>query len=514
MNVSPIPAPSTAAPALIPPAASKTAKLSALARKLAAATPDNQARAGGAAPRRQGHKEQEAQEVRTTQGGRGLAGLGRQQSNQVRAPARRAPGRSDLIALARFLPHVQKPPVLKGVPSSRVVGDSEYAELCSLTGVSPTTLAKNATLVIHAPAANAVIPSEDMTTVTPEVGHSFPHHEDSYTHNADGTITIESSELLQSITIPPAIGGATTSVPVGGVLAMVLANPRFIDGTRVGVFLAQFDQYCLEGVEFHYVPGATFTQAGQIEMAYINDVSDPIIGENGLTIMRDAFVRPGSALFSVLKPAKVGLGRPLMKWYYTGSPNGGPFEMPGYIVLINQLAVSNATASSIPLGSLIARFRIRVRSPTLRAGVGLTYYSQSENCVMTNAVTNVNVAITVTVANTTMSGSATYGNAIYWAIIAAVDDTGPGNSNWRTWTNPFDNSVKTIAAGDLLIYRVAPMTSNINFFPTVGAALASVASGSVNGLAYFGAATQAAGTLKGFKLWNITGTDASGYNVV
>jgi hypothetical protein len=401
----------------------------------------------------------------------------------------------------------------EGFTPSRVIEPTEIQDAALMTG-SKLEIPATSQLVMHVAAANAVIPTEDMTIITPHVGGSARGHTEGMNINEDGSMTYTSSEFIGSVVLPPAIGGVTSTVPSGGVLGIVPANPRFIDGCRLALFLAAYDQFCIESIEFEYIPAASYTQAGQILMAYINDITDNLLEESGLSLLRNVYSRPGRALGSVLRNLAIHLGQPLFKWYYTGSPAGGPFEMPGYIILLNQLAASNATTTPIPLGTIVCHYKVRVRSPTMKASGIATYGSASESLIMTNATMTSGNKTSVSDANSAMTAPCLYRNAIYWAQIVSADDTGPGNSAWRTWLNPADNTTKVMSAGDILIWRalVVGATVQVYFFPTLGAVLQSFQTGGTDGLAWYATATVAA-LVKGFKLWNINGSDASGYNI-
>jgi len=333
--------------------------------------------------------------------------------------------------------------------------------------------------------------------------------------NEDGTMTFSSSEYIQSITLPPAIGGVTSTVPSGGILSLIPSNPRFIDGTRLSLFLAAYDQFCIESIIFEYVAGATFTQPGQLMMVYVNDISDDIVTETGLDMLRDAYSRPGRALGSVLKNLTIEMGRPLLKWYYTASEAGGPFEMPGFILVINQLAIANTTDVAVPLGSLVAHYRVRVRSPTFDAHNTLNFWSQSAILTMTNAYIEIGEPVYITFGASGMPTNSGNNDAFYWAYVVSTNDTGPGTSLWRTWSDPSNPGNTTISAGNLLIWRPVFEGPNLHmyFYPNIGSAIESAASGNYALLAYTATSTVAAGGLKGFKLWNITGSNLQGNNL-
>lgn len=379
-------------------------------------------------------------------------------------------------------------------------------ELARAAGVDESTLPRNASYYVMPPSGNAVVQTNDLTTVTPHVGGA-PHSSHSgSTMNNDGTMTFSGSELLDTIAFPPAIAGVDSEIPSGGFLSVQPANPRFIDGSRLGAFLSTFDQFCLEEVTYEFIAGSSFTTPGQLLLAYINDISDEILKETGLPLLRDAYCRDGSVLFSVTKNATLRLGRPLLKWFFTNTEQDTSLEMPGMIVLINQLDTVNTT--SVPLGTLVMHYRVRVRAPAFSQGNFTTYTAQSASLSMTNAVIVANSNLYVTNANSNLSSNLLFPNAFYWGIIASVADPG-GDSTWRNWLNPYDQNPYVPTTGSLLIWRV-DSTGAVYFYPDWNSALTNSFDGA--NPCYYPASTVAAGGTKGFKLWNISGSDVWGHN--
>jgi hypothetical protein len=499
---------------VIPPPAAKAARLSTLTERIAQRAPDNQKRAGGAPQSRQGHQGEKTKEKIPAQSGHRMVGLGDPKGQGLRTPAVRAFERSSLV-LARLAPHLPANRQLDNEtglrPPSRLVSNDELKEACSLAGVDHAAIPKGAQVFIHSPADNAVMPSNDMTVVSSSVGSQHIAGE-SIKMNEDGTIEFTSSEYLQPIVFPPQIGSVPTSVPVGAGLAMYPANPRFVDGSRLAAFLSNYDQFQLVKVIYRYISGATFTQSGQGLMVFINDVDDEIVSTVGLSAIRDAYTRPGRALFPWIKDAAVHMGMPLLKWYYTASGAGPAFELPGFVMLMNQLAITN-TGAAIPLGSLVVEYTVRVRSPTTEINSSTALSTQSESLPMTLATITIDDAATITAANSLMSASSILPAAVYWAQIAAHDDTGPGTAAWRTWYDPTTGRVVVLQAGNFLIWRVTK-DGNIYFYPTLGCAFLTATTGDLYTPAFRCSATVASGTVKGFKLYNISGTNADGYNVI
>lgn len=339
--------------------------------------------------------------------------------------------------------------------------------------------------------------------------HAINHHPESMSVNADGSLTLTGSELLSAVAFPPAIGGATSTVPQGGVLAYLPMNPRLIDGCRVAELLKTYNMFCIESIAFEYVQGTNLTQSGQLLMSYINDPDDLITLESGFTALRDAYSRVGSQLFSVRENARATMSKPLLKWYYTGSQADTQFDVPGFLLLSNMVDVSNATDVSIPLGTLAMHYRIRVRSPSVEAVSPPTYAAPSASLVMTGQVPTINVPVFVTVNNSTLPSYLTATGVVYWGSIVAADDVASGNMTWRTWRTGTSETNVTLKPGNLLFWRTNGQ-GTIYFFPTFAAAAdAAMVQGSTGGNVDGSTWVYSAGgtnTARGFKLWNVMGS--------
>lgn len=394
-----------------------------------------------------------------------------------------------------------------GFAPARLVEGPELQELARAAGVSIDALPRGASFFLTSPPSNSVVQTNDLTSVTPGVGGSAHRELSSSRMNDDGTMTLEGSEFIRGIAYPPAIGGASSSIPAGGFLALVPANPRFIDGTRIATFLSNFDQFCLEDVTYEYVAGPSFTTPGQLLLAYINDVNDPIVEESGVGVVRNAYTRAGACMFSVTKNAHIKLGRPLLKWFYTASEADPSFEMPGMVALINLLDTTTTTDASVPLGSLVMHYRIRVRAPAFQAGNYQTYDGTSASLDMTAATITAAATVKIAGVSSGLAASAMFENAVYWGVIASCSDPG-GVNTWRTWRHPRTNEARVFSNGEILIWRYHSSDASVHFYPTWSDAISSFTNGN-DGVdyAYIASSTVAAGGTKGFKLWNIAGTD-------
>lgn len=442
-----------------------------------------------------------------------MARLGPQGSQEVRTSAPRTRGdRSGDLAIARIFSNAAVPvqPTDSRVLASRLVTQTELSELARSAGIDPKTLAPNASFFVSPPSGNAVVQTNDLTSVTPHVGGHAIEHRQSTRLNDDGTMTFTGSELLDTIAFPPPIGGVDSEIPAGGLMALVPANPRFVDGSRLGAFLSTFDQFCLEEVTYEYVAGSSFTTPGQLMLAYINDMTDDILTETGLAALRDAYTRDGSTLFSVTKNAHIKLGRPLLKWFFTDTQADTALEMPGMICMWNQLDTTT-TEASVPLGSLVMHYRVRVRAPSFAQGNFTTYTAQSASLNFTSAIIQSGSAICVSAANSGLPANLLYPNAVYWGIIASASDPG-GVSTWRTWKNPVTTLTDVPAPGRAIFWRYDAIDDRVYFFANQIAAINSTMAGYAVNYGYTASSTVAAGSTKGFKLWNISGSDVQGHN--
>lgn len=323
-----------------------------------------------------------------------------------------------------------------------------------------------------------------------------------------GVVTVTGHELLSAVAIPPTIGGSVSTIPQGGVLAMLPANPRLIDGSRIAGLMANYDQYTLRSVTFHYTQATNLTQSGQILLAFINDPNDKIFSETGFAALRDAYARNGSVLTSVRADAHCTIDHPLLKWYFTSSDGTINLELPGYIAVFNMLDFSNATASSIPLGTLSMSYEIALRSPAAPGNTPAQYMSSTASLALSGLQTT-NQPIATTVGGTTLPATLTSPDVVYWGTVVSADDVATGNSTWRQWRSPVNSDITTVSPGNLLFWRVASgggSTANVGFFPTFAAAADAII-GPGNFLAgdsYF-ATVNLSGALRGFKLWNVMG---------
>lgn len=344
----------------------------------------------------------------------------------------------------------------------------------------------------------------DVLTVEHHSGHGAPNPGSHTELNGDGSLTFHGTELLCAIQVPPTIGGSTSTIPQGGCMAMLPVNPRLIDGSRAAALLSMYDQFSIRSMTFHYTQGTNLTQSGQLLMAYVNDPEDRIFLETGFTAVRDAYSRTGSAIFSVRDNSHATIAHPLLKWYYTGSNAAQQFELPGYIAVFNMIDFSNATASSVPLGTLSMTYEISVRSPSIATNSIPSYMVASGSLNLSIAIA-ADTPITTTMASSGLPTSLEDANVVYWASIVSADDVASGGSSWRSWRAGADNNAFTLSPGNLLFWRLTAF-GKIYFFPTFASAADAVFNNNGTPVGNIWSTTTAwTAVTRGFKLYNIMG---------
>lgn len=341
-------------------------------------------------------------------------------------------------------------------------------------------------------------------------GNHFASHNAEVSINGDGTMTFAGTELLAPLEFPPQIGGAGSStLPAGGIMALIPANPRFVDGSRLGNFLRNYDQFQLESVSYHYVPAASFTTAAALVMAYVNDDTEELTLTTGFQALRDYASRDGAAQFDVKSPATAHLGHPQLKWYLTATAADTALEMPGYVLIANMLDFSTATTATTPLGFVYMTYRVRVRAPAVDTVLTQQVTTRTLNSPW-NQIMGSGLPVEATAATIGFPADLTAGNPayIYWAtVVAASDDA--GNSQWRTWNDRSDNSTHVIGPGNVLFWRVVIPAGGgalVRFYPSFGAALDN--NGQDDGFVF--SVSTVVGTARGFKLWSVNAAPVSG----
>jgi hypothetical protein len=321
------------------------------------------------------------------------------------------------------------------------------------------------------------------------------------------SLVFSGSELMCEIAIPPAIGGVTSTIPKGGILALISENPMFADGLRIAKTLAQFDQFHIDAIVYEYVPNCPMTQAGGLMMAVVNDIDDPIGYEGGFAALRDLATRDGVAGFPPIANASCGHGTPLFKWYYTADDADPVLEQPGLLYVMTSTDMSNATGSSIPLGLIWMHYVIRVRAPAIERSLAQTYYSSSSSLALTGL--NIGVGNDVILAFASSALPAAFNNvySLGWGTIVSADDAAFGGPTWRQWLDTHRGTVITFGPGVPIYWRCFQVGAvvTVKFYATFYAAFVAD-----YGTVALQATVATTAAVKGFKLWNINGTRITG----
>lgn len=328
------------------------------------------------------------------------------------------------------------------------------------------------------------------------------HHLEPRVDYSSKYISFKGSELMMEVGIPPTIGGATSTIPRGGVMGVIPMNPLYCDGLRVARSLSQFDQFRIRSITIEYVPTCPATQAGGLMMAVFNDPNDLIGVEGGFSAMRDLLTRTGAIAFSPYTGAACSQGDSLLKWYFTQSEANPEQSMPGMCYVITATDISNATASAVPLGLIWMHYEFEVRAPSIERQMPQTYALASASIQFNAAINN---GSGVSVAAGVVPSPFQNVTSIGWGTIVAADDVAAGSSTWRQWTDLSTGQVTTFGVGNVLYWRsfVAGASYITYFYSTLANALGT------NNYGYTFTVTQGA-LVRGFKLWNIGGSNLSG----
>lgn len=317
-----------------------------------------------------------------------------------------------------------------------------------------------------------------------------------------GTMILRGTELACEVTLPPAIGGATSTVPQGGVIASMPLNPLYCDGMRVSRTLRQYDQFRVRKCVFEYSPQCPSTQAGGLIGAVVNSSSDNPSLTGGTQALRDMMSRIGSDSFNVYTPAAVSGGTPQQKWYFTVDGQDPFLVNPGFFFLMSSVAQSNATASAIPLGIVWWHYEIEVRAPSMELPNAQTFYTQSGTLSFGAVARTAGDQVFCGVAAFDIPAVFQDPSAIGWCqIVSAADVT---TTVWRTWKSDTSPDDVTITPGMVIFFR-ATEDGYYLFYPTLQAAIqGGNASLEPHTSGFQFTATEAASAV-GFKVWNVQG---------
>ncbi len=317
-------------------------------------------------------------------------------------------------------------------------------------------------------------------------------------------ITFRGSELMQEVAIPPAIGGATSTVPRGGVFACIPLNPGLNDGLRVNRGMSMWDQFRIKSLTVEYVPTCPTTTAGGLAMAVVNDPADLLSLEGGFSAMRDLMTREGAVAFSPFARAVANQGMPLLKWYFTSTESGPDLTVPGNVYVMAATDFSNATASSIPLGLIWLHYEFEVRAPSIEKQDVQAFYVSSASLAVNTAIT---ADATCSIPSASLPPVFQNAQCVGWGTIVACDDVAAGSATWRTLTEVSTGNTVTLQPGTILYWRSWKAAGALQtyLYPSLSDAL----SAEYASLGYQWTVTQGA-VVRGFKLWNIQGAPLNG----
>lgn len=339
-------------------------------------------------------------------------------------------------------------------------------------------------------------------------GSELPKLAPNHREGKHGEVIYEGSELLQAVTVPPAIGGAASSVPQGGVFCAAPLNPMFVDGSRASLMMQQYDQFCLEFAVVEFVSSTNATRDGMLIMCQVNDPEDSIGSILGFAALRDAMARPGATAAQVWVSQCCGQNQPLLKWYYTGRNDDADFTIPGQVYVLAGTDFANASAVPVPLGLIWLHYRLRLRSASIEGPLAQSFSLEAASLSMTAASQTVAAPVVVAAAGTGLPAPQRDPTAVYWATVVSADDVAAGGAGWRTWTDPASNEQRVIGPGNLIYWRVH-INGSLSFYPNIAAAMEQ--NGNLTN-AYLSTTVTAPGVVRGFKVMNIQGSNALGLN--
>jgi hypothetical protein len=343
---------------------------------------------------------------------------------------------------------------------------------------------------------------EAHSVLTP--GHEMHSREISTTDLGNGILRISGQELISAVS-QPGDAAFASSLPAGGVMLAVPANPRLIEGCRVAKMLEMYDQFRFVKVTFEYHPVVSAFSPGQLVMGYVNDASDALTSETGFQAVRDLYTRAGAVMFNVAAGAKCTLGHPLLKWYYTANQTLPQLDLPGMVVVqTTQPLVGPIGANPVSYGLVTMSYEIDVRAPTIEEPDTPIYTFTSGSLNMSPAAVNQGGPISIDAVAFPAFAPVAPGY-VQWGTIVAADDSGPASPAWRRWNDSGTEIVRLLGPGNILYWRTVTVGATIRmyFFSNLIDAMAYDQVGA--GSAWSATTTVLPGTTKGFKLWNISG---------
>ncbi len=288
-----------------------------------------------------------------------------------------------------------------------------------------------------------------------------------------GIIQFAGSEFLGSVIVPSS--SPVSSLPSGSCLWTQSLNPASWDGSRLQAQLRLYDMYRIRSMVLEIVsnvPPASTDPAG----SYIS-FFNPDIGQNpglftGDAGVRQALARPGSNMAQLWESTRAVVQRTQQKWYYTQPATDDPaLSVPGtFHYTLASPITTKATSST--LANIVVHYVVEVEAQTVINPEGSTF-GQTGASANFNVAQSIGSPIYVPFANLAGAGAQYQDMGVVgWATVIATDDTGPGSSTWRTWTNPATGMNITIGNGMTLYFRAAA-NSAYYFYPDLAAALSS-----------------------------------------
>jgi hypothetical protein len=338
------------------------------------------------------------------------------------------------------------------------------------------------------------------------------------TATPDGFV-VEGAELIGSIKLPASIDGFLNNIPEGGALGFWPVNPLHNDGMRVARELAQYDQWQLEEVIYHYEPTCPTTTPGALWMAFFADVAETPFQNGTTAVARDFAVRPGAAEVQPFRAASCRVSKTLFKWYMTRTegPDAIPVD-PGFFAICAATEMpAAASGTATPLGVVWMTYRIRVRVPTYERPSPLVFSFPTGTCFFDGVARINRTAVQNTSPGFAPPVAFANPNTIGWFIIGQINDTG-GLTAWRQWATGDEGPAVLMSVGMIVFFRANLDASGVaywNYYPSFEAAARGIADAGApdpNMVGAFCWTSSAAAAANGFRIWGINGCHSDGAN--
>lgn len=305
-------------------------------------------------------------------------------------------------------------------------------------------------------------------------GESMSHPEPA-THAApNGNIIISGSEYLGRAVVP-AVNAGTSTLPAGGVLFYTQLSPLAFDGSRIKQLSQMFEQWRFHSLIIEYVPTCPTTTSGGIVGYCTGDIQQNTSLVQGDGGVREAFSRAGSLSLAVWEKGAFHMNKTQQEWYFTALVGEPELTIPGSFQLVanTDFAISTTTQQ---LGQVFCHYVLEFRVPAVEDTAQFSYSQNNGNLNAALVATAVQNPVNYPAANFGLGAAFQDEGVIGYATVVAVDDTGPGNANWRTWASPTTGDQYTIAPGMVLFFRYAANAGGFYYmFPSLGDAISSAA---------------------------------------